>query len=287
MNRFDSDMKAFPSLPFLTCAALATVCLAPLDAVAADAPAADRKPPGYTDTPLQPNGKWRVHDANRARPTVVTPGDFGSEAKPGKPPSDAVVLLGPGKDLSAWQQTDGTPATWPMKNGVLQSGKGFIETKQSFKDFQLHVEWASPKKVEGDSQGRGNSGVFLLGKFEIQVLDSFKNETYADGQASAMYGQYPPLVNACRPPGKWQTYDIVFKAPRFKGDKLESPAVVTVLHNGVVTHAGTAYFGPSEHKVNPPYKPADATGPLRLQDHGNPVSFRNLWIRPLKNYDEP
>jgi hypothetical protein len=255
--------------------------------LAADAPPPEHKQIGYTDTPLQPNGKWHVHDSNRARPTVITPGDASNDSKAGKPPSDAVVLLGAGKDLSLWQHTDGTAPTWNMKNGVLQSGKGFLQTKQTFSDFQLHVEWASPKKVEGESQGRGNSGVFLLGKFEIQVLDSFNNETYADGQASAMYGQYPPLVNACRPPGKWQTYDIVFKAPRFKGEKLESPAMVTVLHNGVVTHAGTAYFGPSSHKANPPYKPDNASGPIVLQDHGNPVSFRNIWIRPLKNYDEP
>lgn len=250
---------------------------------AAEAPAAK---PGYTDTPLQPNGKWHVHDANRERPPVVAPGEMSCDKKPGKPPSDAIVLLGNGKDLSAWQHDDGAAPTWQMTNGVLSTGKGALRTKQEFKDFQLHVEWASPKKVQGEGQGRGNSGVFLLGKFEIQVLDSYKNDTYADGQASAMYGQYPPLVNATRGPGQWQTYDIIFKAPKFKGDKLESPAQVTVLHNGVVTHAGTAYFGPSSHKQNPPYKPEHASGPIALQDHGNPVSYRNIWLRPIKNYDE-
>ena len=255
-------------------------------AAPAAAPAAPAKRE-QMDTPMQVNGKWRVHDESRPRPPVITPGEASSENKAGKPPSDAIVLLGTGNDLSAWEHKDDHSAvTWPMKNGVLQTGKGGIQTKQTFKDFQLHVEWASPKKVQGDSQGRGNSGVFLLGNFEIQVLDSFNNETYADGQASAMYGQYPPLVNACRPPGKWQTYDIVFKAPRFKGGALESPATVTVLHNGVVTHAGTAYFGPTAWQQNPPYKPEHASGPIALQDHGNPVSYRNIWIRPLKNYDE-
>ena len=281
-----SNISLFRTLGrFLAVAAL--VAGAVPVASAAEGPAGAPKKQGYTDTPLQPNGKWHVHDADRARPRVVTPGESSSQNQAGKPPSDAIVLVGGGKDLSAWQHSDGTPATWSMKKGILLTGKGFIETKQTFQDFQLHVEWASPKKVEGDGQGRGNSGIFLLGKFEVQVLDSFNNDTYADGQASAMYGQYPPLVNACRPPGKWQTYDIVFKAPRFKGEKLESPASVTVFHNGVVTQPGTAYFGPSEHKVNPPYAPSNANGPLRLQDHGNPVSYRNLWIRPLKNYDEP
>lgn len=257
---------------------------------AADKPAQPAQPaakPGHDDTPMQVNGKWHIHDPNRPRPPVITPGECSIDKKPGAPPSDAIVLLGNGKDLSAWQHDDGSDVSWPMKAGVLQTGKGAIRTKQNFGDFQLHVEWASPKKVQGDSQGRGNSGVFLLGKFEIQVLDSYDNETYADGQASAMYGQYPPLVNASRGPGKWQTYDIVFKAPRFKGDKLETPATVTVLHNGVVTHAGTAYFGPTSWKQNPPYKPEHASGPIALQDHGNPVSYRNIWIRPLKGYDEP
>lgn len=266
-------------------------CSALLGAPAADAAetgAAPAAKPGHTDTPMQPNGKWHVHDPDRPRPPVVKPGEFSIGNKVGKPPSDAIVLLGSGKDLSAWEHKEGGGAvTWPMKNGVLQTGKGGIQTKQTFTDFQLHVEWASPKKVLGEGQGRGNSGVFLLGNFEIQVLDSFNNDTYADGQASGMYGQYPPLVNVSRPPGAWQTYDIVFKAPRFKGDKLESPAIVTVLHNGVVTHAGTAYFGPTAWKQNPPYKPQHASGPIALQDHGNPVSYRNIWIRPLKNYDEP
>jgi hypothetical protein len=209
---------------------------------------------GYDDTPMQPNGKWHIHDGNRPQPRIVKPG-----ATVGAAPSDATVLLGAGADTSAWQ----------------------------FTDFQLHVEFATPKEVKGTGQGRGNSGVFLLGQFEVQVLDSYENQTYPDGQAAAMYGQYPPLVNASRPPGEWQAYDIVFTAPRFSGaGAVEKPATVTVLHNGIVVHNATAYQGPTEHKIIKPYVPANAKGPIRLQDHGNPVHFRNIWIRQLKGYDE-
>jgi Domain of Unknown Function (DUF1080) len=237
---------------------------------------------GYDDTPMQPNGKWHIHDGNRPQPRIVKPG-----ASAGAAPADATVLLGAGADTTAWQMTNGSPVTWPMKDGVLQSGKGMIETKAQFTDFQLHVEFATPKEVKGTGQGRGNSGVFLLGQFEVQVLDSYENQTYPDGQAAAMYGQYPPLVNASRPPGEWQTYDIVFTAPRFSGaGAVEKPATVTVLHNGVVVHNATAYQGPTEHKIIKPYVPASAKGPIRLQDHGNPVHFRNIWIRQLKGYDE-
>ena len=243
-------------------------------------------PTGYTDTPLQPNGKWRIHDGTRPQPRMVETGT--APAVPAPPPSDAVVLLGTGQDLGAWQMTaDGSAVTWPMQDGVLQSGKGMIRTKQEFSDFQLHVEFATPSEVKGESQGRGNSGVFLLGKFEIQVLDSYNNKTYPDGQAAAIYGQFPPMVNASRSPGAWQTYDIVFTAPRFTGDgNLEKPAIVTVLHNGVVVHNATPFWGPTTHKAIGKYSPSDAKGPIGLQDHGNPVRFRNIWIRPLKGYDE-
>jgi hypothetical protein len=240
---------------------------------------------GYDDTPLQPNSRWRIHDGKRPAPRVVTPGSSSTPSAPGKPPSDATVLIGPGADLSLWSMVDGSPASWPMKDGVLESGKGYLRTKQEFSDFQLHVEWASPKQVKGDGQGRGNSGVYLLGKFEVQVLDSFENPTYPDGQAAALYGQYPPLVNASRPPGEWQVYDILFTAPRWKDGKVEKPAVVTVLHNGVVVHNATPYWGPSMHKQIAPYSAEVIRGPISLQDHGNPVRFRNIWIRPLKTYD--
>jgi hypothetical protein len=245
---------------------------------------AQQAPVGYDDTPMQPNGRWHIHDGARPQPVVVTPGSL--NVSPVAAPSDATVLIGDRDDLSAWQMTDGSSATWPMKNGVVQTGKGIIRTKAEFTDFQLHVEFATPSEIKGDSQGRGNSGVFLLGKFEVQVLDSFQNRTYPDGQASAMYGQYPPLVNASRRPGEWQTYDIVFTAPRFNSGKLDKPAIVTVLHNGVVVHNATPFWGPTAHKKIDPYTPETAKGPIALQDHGNPVRYRNVWIRPLSDYDK-
>lgn len=247
--------------------------------------ASGRQPPGqlgYEDTPMQPNGKWHIHDGRRPQPRVVTP----SALVTTPPPPDANVLLGTGSDSSKWQmEQGGGPITWKMSDGVLETGKGSIQTKEQFTDFQLHVEFATPSKVEGHGQERGNSGVYLLGKFEIQVLDSFNNPTYPDGQASAMYGQFPPLVNASRPPGEWQSYDIVFTAPRFSGSKLDKPAVVTVLHNGIVVHNADAFWGPTAHKQILPYEPSNAHGPIALQDHGNPVRYRNIWIRTLDASD--
>ena len=201
-------------------------------------------------------------------------------------PSDALVLLGPDGDLSRWQAADGSPASWPVSQGVVQTGKGIIRTKVEFTDVQLHVEFATPTEVKGDSQGRGNSGVFLAGVFEIQVLDSFKNPTYADGQAAAMYGQYPPLVNASRGPGEWQSYDIVFTAPRFSGSgQLVSPAVATVFHNGVAVQNARAFWGPTAHRRIDPYVPSNARGPVQPQDHQNPVRYRNIWVRELREQD--
>lgn len=247
-------------------------------------PRGQQAPIGYNDTPMQPGGRWHIHDGARPQPRVVKPGQSGGAASA---PADAIVLVGSGNDLGAWQAMDGSPAPWQVTNGVLQTGKGLIRTKAEFTDVQLHVEFATPSDVKGDSQGRGNSGVFLLGKFEIQVLDSYENPTYPDGQAAAMYGQYPPLVNASRPPGEWQTYDIVFSAPRFT-DKgvLDKPAAVTVFHNGIVVHNATAFWGPTAHRRIDPYTPATARGPLALQDHGNPIRYRNIWIRMLAGYDQ-
>ena len=241
---------------------------------------------GYDDTPMQPGGRWHIHDGKRPQPRIVTPVS-GSDSPRMPAPDDALVLVGSGNDLSAWQTMDGSPAAWTMRNGVLETGKGLLRTKADFTDFQLHVEFATPTEVKGDGQDRGNSGVFLLGKFEVQVLDSYRNQTYPDGQAAAMYGQHPPLVNASRPPGEWQSYDIVFTAPRFtRQGKLEKPAVATVLHNGVVVHNAMAFWGPTAHKRIDPYTPETAKGPIALQDHGNPVRYRNVWIRPLRGYDE-
>jgi hypothetical protein len=233
---------------------------------------------GYQNTPMQPDGKWHIHDGLRPQPKIVDPGP--ASATPAPVPADAIVLVGAGSDVSAWSMMDGGPVTWVMNGGILPTGKGMIRTRADFTSFQLHVEFATPSEVKGDGQGRGNSGVYLLGKFEVQVLDSFNNPTYPDGQAAALYGQFPPLVNASRGPGQWQTYDIAFRAPSFKGETLESPAVVTVLHNGVLVQNNQPFWGPTQHQRIDSYRPADGKGPIALQDHGNPVRYRNIWIRP-------
>jgi len=246
----------------------------------------ENKRPGYTDTPRLPNSPWRVHDPDRPWPRVVTPGTFSTQEQPGLPPSDAVVLFD-GADLSGWRHKDGSPARWKVENGYMEvvPDTGDIFSKVEFGDCQLHVEWAAPTKVEGESQGRGNSGVFLMGLYEIQVLDCYENPTYADGTTGALYGQCPPLVNACRKPGEWQVYDIVWIAPRFAGDKLVSYGRVTVFFNGVVIHHFKEVIGPTTHRKLPEVKPHPPVGPLKLQDHKNPVRFRNIWYRPLTDYD--
>ena len=196
-------------------------------------------------------------------------------------------MLFDGKDLKHWVGGNGKPAKWKVENGYMEVNKtGTIKTKEAFGSCQLHVEWASPAEVKSKSQGRGNSGVMIMGKYEIQVLDSFNNRTYSDGQASAIYGQYAPLVNASRKPGAWQTYDIIFDAPEFKDGKCVKPAYFTVLHNGVLVHHHRRSLGQVSHKFAPKNNPHPAKLPLQLQDHGNPVRFRNIWIRPLKNSTE-
>ena len=227
---------------------------------------------------------WEIHDLNRPVPPIVDPGTASTPEQPGRPPSDAVVLFD-GKDLSHWRSEKGGPAAWKVDKGYMEvvKGAGAIQTEHAFGDCQLHVEWAAPTPAVGESQERGNSGVFLMGQYEVQVLDSYGNRTYADGQAASIYGQYPPLVNASRPPGEWQVYDIVFEAPRFAaGGKLERPARVTVLHNGVVVHHADELTGPTAHKARPPYKVHPDKLPISLQDHGNPVRYRNIWLRELR-----
>lgn len=223
--------------------------------------------------------QWGVHDMNRPKPEVVTPGEL-----PQDPPSDAIVLFD-GSDLSAWSSVkDGSPARWKVTDGYMEVAKtGDIQTKQAFGSCQLHIEWQSPEEVKGDSQGRGNSGVFLMSTYEVQVLDSWQNPTYADGQASAIYGQKPPLVNAAKKPGQWQTYDIIFHAPKFDGQKVVRPGTVTVLHNGVLVQDHWEIQGTTFHKVRAKYEPHADKLPIKLQDHGNPVRFRNIWIRPLED----
>lgn len=238
-------------------------------------------PVGYDDTPLLPNSKWRVHDGKRPQPPVVTPPPAGL-AVPA--PSDAVVLFD-GKDLSKWRVYEkGTPAGWRIEGDamVVVPGSGTIESTEKFGDVQLHLEFATPSTVEGHSQERGNSGVFLMSRYEIQILDSFENITYPDGQAGAIYGQFPPLVNASRKPGEWQTYDIVFTAPRFDGAAVASPARVTVLHNGILVQDNQALIGATKHRVVGTYEPHADAEPVLLQDHGNPMRFRSIWARRLR-----
>jgi hypothetical protein len=248
----------------------------------------DRPQIGFKDTPMLPGGKWHVHDGDRPLPPIVTPGTFSTQAEAGRPPSDAVVLFD-GTDLSHWNGRRGRPAPWKIVEDalVIAPGTGEIVTKDEFGDCQLHIEFASPLPPRGRDQGRGNSGVMFFGRYEIQVLDCFDNVTYADGHAAAIYGQYPPLVNASRPPGQWQTYDIIFTAPRFKPDRtLDSPAYATVLHNGVLVQNHTPVLGPMAYRAMPKYTPHGPKGPILLQDHGNPVRFRNIWVRELKGSDQ-
>ena len=240
---------------------------------------------GYDNTPYLPDGKWRVHDVTRPRPPVVTPG-----AQPGSPPSDAIVLFD-GANLSKWVtyvKGEPTEPKWKVENGYMEvvDKAGEIQTREKFGDMQLHLEWASPAEVKGKSQARGNSGVLLMSRYEVQVLDSYDNPSYADGQAGAIYGQTPPLVNACRKPGEWQTYDIVFEAPRFDGGKLVKPGYVTLFQNGVLIHNRREVLGTTPHAKLGTYTPHGAEEPLELQNHHNPVRFRNVWVRRLKGYDQ-
>jgi len=240
---------------------------------------------GFQDTPLQPDGKWHIHDPARPQPPIVTPGKSFSENA--TPPADAVVLFD-GKDLSEWTDKKGNPAPWRLEDGAMVSAKSDIVSKKEFGDIQLHLEFREPTPAKGEGQGRGNSGVFFMDKYEVQVLDCFESKTYADGATGALYGQHPALANACRPPGEWETYDIIFNVPHFDASgKVVAPAYVTVMLNGVLVQNHQAYRGPTGWKNLGHYSPHGLTGPLGLQFHNNAVAFRNIWVRPVPVVNEP
>jgi len=231
---------------------------------------------GYKDTPILPWCGYHAHDPDRPAPPKVTPGHTSTDKVAGAAPSDAVLLFG-GTDLSQWK-----PSDWKIEDGELIAVSGRLTTNQAFGDCQLHLEWQAPNPPQGHEWDRGNNGVLLMGLFEIQIFDTYTTQLYPDGQAASVYGQTPPMVNACRPPGRWQTYDIIFFAPVFKDGKLEKPARVTVFHNGLLVHHDQEIYGPTGHRILPKYdEPIPPKLPLSLSAHNNPVRFRNIWIRTL------
>ena len=232
---------------------------------------------GYRDTPILPDSGYHVHDSERPQPPVVAPGEGTA------PPSDAVVLFD-GKNLDAWESVNGDRAEWKVGDGWMEvvPKTGNIRTKEGFSSIQLHIEFASPTEVKGESQGRGNSGVFLMSTYEIQVLDNYENPTYADGTVGGIYGQYPPLANSIRKPGEWNTFDIVWEAPKFDGEQLVRPAYVTVILNNVLQQHRRKLLGKTDHRVAHGYIPHGDPAPLMLQDHGDLVRFRNIWLRNIE-----
>ncbi len=244
--------------------------------------------PFYGDAPDR-HHPWSIHDQNRPQPKRVEPGTFSSAAQPGTPPSDAIILFdGTAASLGKWEadtKADAPRAAskWIVNDGAMECvpKSGYVRTKEQFGDCQLHVEWAAPKNVQGDSQGRGNSGIFLMGLVEVQVLDNYNNPTYADGFAASVYGINPPLVNALHAPGEFQMIDIIFRRPVYAGTKVLDPGYLTVFCNGVLVQDHTPLEGPGGHQKRSVAGPYPAQGPLKLQDHGNPVRFRNIWYRPL------
>lgn len=219
----------------------------------------------------------KVSEIYEPKAPKITPG-----AAVGEAPSDAVIIFN-GKDLGEWSSLDGSPAKWEVKDGAMTvvKGTGDVKTKRTFGDVQLHIEWRAPSEIVGEGQGRGNSGIFLQERYELQVLDSYESQTYSNGQAGSIYKQHVPLVNATRKPGEWQTYDVIYTAPRFsENGRFVSPAYITVLHNGVLIQNHSAIWGPTEYKGLPVYM-NHGKASIKLQDHGNPVSYRNIWIREL------
>jgi 3-keto-disaccharide hydrolase len=242
---------------------------------------------GFTKLAEIPGTPWRIHDVARPHPRVVTAG-----ATPGAPPSDAIVLFD-GTSLGQWyqmQQDRQIAPKWIVRDGYFEVAPrtGSLYTRDRFGDVQLHLEFMTPSPARGYSQDRGNSGIKFMDFYEVQVLDSYQSLTYADGQAGAIYGEYPPLVNVARQPGEWQTYDIMFEAPRFEGDRLVSPAYVTVIWNGVLVQHRRQIMGRTSATTTVhAYTPHAAELPLTLQDHNHPVRYRNVWIRRLAGYDQP
>ena len=252
---------------------------AAIAALVAASPAVTQEKPGFTDTPMLPGGKWRVHDADRPQPAIVTPGSV-----PGAAPSDAVVLFD-GTSLDAWQPSG---VAWILKDGVMTvpprvgGAESVLASKQSFGDVQLHLEFRSPTPPTKSSQDRGNSGIWFMQRYEVQILDGYQNPTYADGTVGAIYGWKPPLVNPSRPPGEWQTYDVVFERPRFASDgKLLRPAYVTAFLNGVLVQNRQPWLGTTIWRKVATYQAHGDAAPIQLQDHDSAVSFRNIWVRPL------
>jgi hypothetical protein len=227
---------------------------------------------GYKDTPVLPWCSWRVHDADRPAPPRVNPGP----AQPSAPaPGDAVVLFD-GKDLSAWEFADSK-----IVDGCIVAGDGPLKSKREFGDCQIHVEWMGPAHFDGPWYNRGNNGVLMMGLYEIQIFDSYNEKIYPDGQTASIYGQTPPLVNASRPPGEWQTFDIVFFVPKFDGEKLVRAPRVTIFHNGLLVQHNEEIHGEVAHRQIPEFKKKTDKGPLAFGGHGCPVQFRNIWVRPL------
>ncbi len=267
-------MKSFLSISVLS---LVTPCLL----------LAQPLPPPRPVPPIQPP---LGHDRNAPLPTVVDPGMASTPDRAGKAPSDAVVLFD-GSDLSQWVAMNGQPTKWVVKDGAMECvpGSGYIRTLRNFGECQLHLEFATPAKAEGSSQGRGNSGLFFGGtRYEIQVLDSYNNQTYADGSCGSIYNQYSPLVNASRPPGEWQVYDILYTPPHFTPDgAVLSPPRITAFHNGVLIHHNAELFGETSWLTRPPLTAHPEKQPIALQDHGNPVRYRNIWIRELGRSGKP
>lgn len=264
---------------------LTALTLSPLALLGQEKPT----PTGYSDTPVIPGSQWKVHDIDRPHPAVVTPAE-----KPGGAPADAIVLFD-GTSTDAFQAKkkgpDGKPTAewgaceWKIENGELLVDGGDAWTKQEFASCQLHLEWMSEPHTAGNSQKKGNGGVFLMDRYESQILDCDNNPTYADGMAGAVYGQTPPLVNAVRKAGQWQSYDIIFTAPKLDEEgKVLEPARITTLINGILVQNNTVIQGPTKHKNITNYEGVfPAKAPIRLQDHKNvpPVRLRNIWIRPL------